>query len=66
MDDGDAERRALIASVGAHERELQAALDDVRRAVRHTVAVGERIAENPVPWLVGALLAGLWLGRRGD
>ncbi|MDX2165781.1 MAG: hypothetical protein SF182_01910 [Deltaproteobacteria bacterium] len=65
---GEAERRELIASVESHERELELALRDLRRALQRPFAVGERIgaelSDHPLPWLAAGLLAGIWLGRR--
>jgi hypothetical protein len=68
MSSDNGERRALIASVESHERELEAALGDLRVAVHRQFAVGEQLgeqlSEHPLPWLIGAVLAGLWLGSR--
>jgi len=64
----DAQRHELIAGVESHERELEQALDDLRRALHRPFAVGdhlgEHVSEHPLPWLVSSLLAGLWLGSR--
>lgn len=67
MTDGD-RREVLVQSVERDEAELERALADLKRAVRRPFAladqVGERIGENPVPWIVSSLLVGLWLGSR--
>jgi hypothetical protein len=63
------ERRAeLLESVARHERELDRAVADFKEAVRRPVLVRLRgqIAEHPLPWIVGALLIGCWLGSGGN
>jgi hypothetical protein len=57
-------RDELLASAARHEHELEQALTDLKVAVHRPFAIGERIAENPVPWLIGSVLIGLWLGTR--
>jgi len=61
-------REALVSSLERDEEELEQALDELKVAVRRPFAIGENaaqhIAEHPLPWLVGALLVGLWLGSR--
>lgn len=57
-------RQELLAVAARHEQELEQALQDVKQAVQRPFAIGERIAANPVPWLIGGLLIGLWLGSR--
>lgn len=68
MSSNNGERQALIASVESHERDLEAALGELRVAVRHQFdlgeQLGEQLSEHPLPWLIGAVLAGLWLGSR--
>ncbi len=64
----DAQRARVVADAGAHERELSAALSELRRAVEQPFAsldqVAMRIARHPVRCLLAAVLAGMWLGRR--
>jgi hypothetical protein len=57
-------RQEMLAAAARHEQELEQALVDLKQAVQHPFAIRERIAENPLPWLVGGLLIGLWLGSR--
>lgn len=57
-------RQELLASAAQHEQELEQALTDLKVAVQRPFAIGDRIAENPLPWLIGGLLIGLWLGTR--
>lgn len=63
------ERRAeILESVARHERELDRAVADLKEAVRRPVLARLRhqIADHPTPWIVGALLLGLWLGSDSD
>ncbi len=60
-------REELVAAAERDEQELKAALADLKRAVHSPFdvrEVGERIGGSPVPWLLGSLLFGLWLGSR--
>lgn len=57
-------RQQMLATAAHHEQELEQALVDLKQAVRRPFAIGDRIADNPVPWLIGSLLIGLWLGSR--
>jgi hypothetical protein len=63
------ERRAeLLESVARHERELDRAVADFKEAVRRPplARVRSHIADHPLPWIVGALLIGCWLGSDGN
>ncbi|MCW5890826.1 MAG: hypothetical protein KIT14_09760 [bacterium] len=57
------ERAVLEHRVAEHRDELRTALHDLERAARARVDVRDAVRERPVPWLVGALLLGAWLGR---
>ena len=57
-------RQELVASAARHEQELERALTDLKEAVHRPFAIADRIAEKPLPWLIGSLLIGLWLGTR--
>lgn len=57
-------RQELLVAAARHERELERAVVDLKQAVRRPFAIGERVGQNPLPWLFGALLVGLWLGSR--
>jgi hypothetical protein len=59
-------REELVASAERSERELQVAIEDLKQAVKQPFGIGERIAEHPLPWMVGGVLVGLWLGIRDD
>ena len=59
------EREALRQAIEEDKAELLDAVDELKAAVQHQFQLRERIAEHPVPWLVGGFLLGLWLSRRG-
>lgn len=63
-------RQALVATAARDELELQQALADLKRAVRRPFEVGahvrERLGAHPLPFLLGSVLVGLWLGSRRD
>jgi len=54
-------REVLRQSIEFDKAELLDAVDELKTAVQNQFDLRERIAENPVPWLVGAFLFGLWL-----
>jgi len=65
----DEVRRAnLEATVHENQRELNAALGELREAVERPFAIAERcasqIAQRPLASLLAALAVGVWLGRR--
>ncbi len=64
MSNVEGERGALIASVQSHQRELEVAMGDLRRALHRPFAVGEQMSEHPLPWLISGLLVGIWFGSR--
>lgn len=61
-------REQLLAVAEQHEAELQQALRDVRLAVKRPFEIAEQVknqvVDHPVPWLMSALLVGVWLGNR--
>lgn len=57
------QREALRQSIEEKEAELRVAVDDLTHAVKRELTVGKRVAEHPLPWLAGAFLLGVWLGR---
>lgn len=60
----DADERDLLRqSIERQEAELRDAVDDLTHAVKRELTLTARVAENPRPWLVGAFLLGVWLGR---
>ena len=60
----DEAREELVASAERNERDLQVAIEDLKQAVKQPFGIGERISEQPVPWMIGGLLVGFWLGSR--
>lgn len=57
-------RQEMLEQAARHEQELERALGDLKQAVQRPFAVGDRLAEHPWPFLMGAFLFGLWLGTR--
>jgi hypothetical protein len=60
-----AEIEALRENVEQRERELQAAMHDLKVAATRLVAPTEWYREHPLPFLAGAVLVGWWLGGKG-
>ena len=56
---------ALRQSIKHNEAELRDAVDEMTTAVKSELTLRGHIAEHPVPWLLGAIVLGLWLSRRG-
>lgn len=55
----------LRHEVEREEREWGAAVDELGRAARRSLAPGRWIRERPLSALSGALAVGLWLGIQG-
>ena len=65
----DMETRQQMLEVAArHEEELERAIGDLKQAAHRPFEVSERvrahITAHPIPWLIGSVLIGLWLGSR--
>ncbi|MGE0710463.1 MAG: hypothetical protein AB7N76_09895 [Planctomycetota bacterium] len=61
---GALRRRALERAIEDDRAALALALDEVRVAVRRQWSLGPRLAEGPLPWVVGAFALGFWAGWR--
>jgi hypothetical protein len=59
------EREQLRQSIERNEAELREAVDELTSAVKSELTVRKHIEDNPVPWLVGGFVFGLWLSRNG-
>jgi hypothetical protein len=55
---------AAIREVEESQRELRQALGDLEGIVRSKFDPARWIKERPLPWLLGGLVLGLWLGTR--
>jgi hypothetical protein len=64
---GDAAERVseLRERVEEQERELGAAVQDLKAAARRAVGPVTWLQESPLPFVAGALVLGWWLGSRG-
>jgi hypothetical protein len=60
--DVDDERVLLQESIERDSADLREAVDELTVAVKRDLEVGNWISANPVPWLAGSLLLGMWLG----
>jgi hypothetical protein len=60
----DQELEQRRTEVAQHSRELHQAVDRLRAATKRPFGLADHIRENPVPWVAGGLLLGMWLGRR--
>jgi hypothetical protein len=58
------EREAAVHDVEESRRELGRALVDLEDVVRSGLDPARWIAERPLPWLLGGLALGLWLGTK--
>jgi hypothetical protein len=58
------EREALRQSIEENKAELVDAVDELKAAVTSQFQLRSRIAEHPIPWMVGGFLVGLWLSSR--
>ena len=54
----------LRAAIAKHEAQLDVALHDLVSAAEARASLGHYVGRYPWQFLVGALLAGAWLGRR--
>jgi hypothetical protein len=58
------EHTATIREVEESQQELSQALGDLEGIVRSSVDPARWITERPLPWLLGGLVLGLWLGTK--
>jgi hypothetical protein len=65
MTDATAEIAELRETVEQRERELEAAVRDLKAAAKRVIGPTEWFREHPLPFLAGAVLVGWWLGSRG-
>ena len=59
----------LIERERALERDREAflaAVTDLRLVARERLSPAARIADAPLPWILGGVALGLWLGWRAD
>lgn len=58
------EHAATVREVEESQQELSQALGDLEGIVRSSVDPARWITERPLPWLLGGLVLGLWLGSK--
>lgn len=54
------------AEIERHSRELEEALTKLKEATKRPLGLANRIRDEPMIWLSGALVVGLWLGSRNN
>jgi hypothetical protein len=65
MSEPDSEDHAATSrEVEESQQELSQALGDLEGVVRSRVDPARWITERPLPWLLGGLVLGLWLGNK--
>jgi hypothetical protein len=57
-------REQVLPAVERSEQEFREAIDELQTVVQSQLDVSKWVAERPLPWLIGGLLFGLWLGQR--
>jgi hypothetical protein len=58
------EHAAAIREVEESQQELNQALGDLEGIVRSSVDPARWITDRPLPWLLGVLVLGFWLGTK--
>ena len=64
MSERESEDHAALSEVEESQQELSQALGDLEGIVLSSVDPARWIAERPLPWLLGGLVLGLWLGTK--
>jgi hypothetical protein len=59
------QRQDLLQSIEREQEEVRVAVHELTAAARSTLDLREHVKRYPLTWAMGALLVGLWLGRRG-
>lgn len=66
MSEPDSEdHAATIRDVAKSQQELTQALGDLEGIVRRSIDPARWIIERPLPWVLGGLVLGMWLGTQG-
>lgn len=63
MSEGE-EHAAAVREVEESQQELSQALGDLEGVVRNSVDPAKWITDRPLPWVLGVLGLGLWLGTK--
>jgi len=57
------QRERLLPEVERNQEELREAIEELQEVVQRRLDVTRKIGERPLPWMIGGLLFGFWLGR---
>jgi hypothetical protein len=60
------ESERLEAAVRKHDEEWHEAVEKLREAAKRPLGLADRIRDDPLAWIAGGLLIGLWIGSRKD
>jgi hypothetical protein len=58
------ERERILPEVERSQAELREAIEELQTVVQRRFDLAHRIAERPVPWLIGGFLFGVWMSRK--
>jgi hypothetical protein len=61
---GDQEVNQRRVEIEQHSQEFHEAVAKLREATKNPLGLADRIRDNPLPWLVGGVLVGVWIGSR--
>ena len=63
-EDVSEEHAAAVREVEESQQELSQALGDLEGVVRSSVDPAKWITDRPLPWVLGGLVLGFWLGTK--
>jgi len=58
------QREELLESIERDQEEALFAVQELTQVARDTFSVRDHIRDNPMMWLAGGFLLGMWLGGR--
>lgn len=51
-------------TVRQHDEDWHEAVEKLREATKRPLGLADRIRDDPIAWLAGGLIVGLWMGTR--
>ena len=57
------QRDRIIPEVERSQEELREAIEQLQTVVQRRFDFGRIVAERPLPWVIGGLAIGFWIGR---